>query len=228
MASGHPAVLWLGEGWRNLFSGICTMGVFYTGERNILHGLGALREGAGVFLLSENQSHCKDFWKMGHLAPNSQGAVMEWRWCSVAVRSLEIFPFHYADIRDWQELILMGAMCEIHSKCCCFLAALGVLTICCAAQRSPGAASRWLGFSAWHWRCHNSLLCRGGGRGKKTCQCEGSPGLNHIGKSVGVRDKTQGLIGISQPSKPGLLQPLELTTLSVHCVMMPQQERQSK
>lgn len=146
VASGHPAVLWLGEGWGNLFPGICTMGVFYTGERSVLHGLRALREGAGVFLLSENQRHCKDFWKMGHLAPNSQGAVMEWRWCSVAVHSLEIFPFHYADIRDWQELILMGAMCEIHSKLLllfgCFRSANHML--CSSAQPWCGLSLAWL------------------------------------------------------------------------------------
>lgn len=98
------------------------------------------------FFFSENQRHCKDFRKTGHLAPNSQGAVMEWRWCSVAVHSLEIFPFHYADIRDWQELILMGAMCEIHSKLLllfgCFRSANHML--CSSAQPWCGLSLAWL------------------------------------------------------------------------------------
>lgn len=128
------------------FPRICMVGVFYTGERGVLHGFGTLREGAGVFLLSENWRHCKDFQKTDHLAPASQGAVMEWRWCSVAVAQPEIFPFHYADIRDWQELILMGAMCEIHSKLLllfgCFRSANHML--CSSAQPWCGLSLAWL------------------------------------------------------------------------------------
>lgn len=77
------------------------------------------------------------------------------------------------------------------ASCDRFLAALRVLTICCAAQHSPAAAAPWLGFSAWHRRCHNSLLYRGGGRGKKVCWLKGSPRIDGIGKSAGVRDKTR-------------------------------------
>lgn len=51
-----------------------------------------------------------------HLAPASKGAVVERRGCSLAMYSLEMFPFCDADIRDWQELILMGVLCENHCE----------------------------------------------------------------------------------------------------------------
>lgn len=76
------------------------------------------------------------------------------------------------------------------ASCYRFLAALIVLTICYAAQHSPAAASPWLGFSAWHRRCHNSLLYREEEVGTKLCRHTGSPRIDDIRKSAGVRDKT--------------------------------------
>lgn len=60
--------------------------------------------------------------------------------------SLEIFPFYYADISDWQELILMGALCEIH---CESLLSFGCCDsanhmLCNSAQLCCGLSLAWL------------------------------------------------------------------------------------
>lgn len=54
---------------------------------------------------------------------------------------LEMFLFFYTDTRDWQELMMMGALCRFTVSCCCFLAALIVQAMCSAAQHSPAHCS---------------------------------------------------------------------------------------
>lgn len=48
----------------------------------------------------------------------------------------------------------------------CMLAASRVLTICHAAQHSPGVAAHWLVLSVWHWKYQHLLLYQQGGRGR--------------------------------------------------------------
>ena len=71
---------------------------------------------------------------------------MERRGCSLAMYSLEIFPFYYADMRDWQELLLMGVLCEIHCELLllfgCFNSANHML--CSTAQPCCGLSLAWL------------------------------------------------------------------------------------